>query len=101
MMPPAPDTLAERLRFARQKGEINQRALARLSGVSTSYVSLLELGQRTNPEVEKIGAIARTLGVTVDWLAFGQGATPTSKRVKAAVEVARAAHAAQQPEASP
>ncbi len=88
-------TLAGRLRSAREKGGIKQRRLCQLSralgeGVSTSYVSMLELGQRTNPEVEKLGQIAAVLGVSVDWLAFGRGPAPSAKRIRAAVETAKA-----------
>lgn len=54
-------------------------ALARLIGVDTSYLSLLERGERTNPARDVVLAIARTLNLgsdETDHLLFTAGLAP-------------------------
>ncbi len=54
---------AGNVRRLRLKKKISQKALADKVGISVSYVSMLERGQRS-PPLETIEAMARALGVT-------------------------------------
>ena len=53
---------AANVRRLRAKKNLSQKALAERSGVSVSYVSMLERGQRS-PPLETIEKLARALGV--------------------------------------
>jgi transcriptional regulator with XRE-family HTH domain len=53
---------AANVRRLRAKRNLSQKALAERSGVSVSYVSMLERGQRS-PPLETIEKLARALGV--------------------------------------
>lgn len=50
--------IATRWKDLRLKRKLTQTEFATLLGVSTSYLSLLESGQRTNPSVELISKAA-------------------------------------------
>lgn len=70
-------TIAERLVFARKsKGSTwTQRHLAVAAGVSTGTIGNMELGLRgaTGSIPGTLPQIARALGVSFDWLAYGTG----------------------------
>ncbi len=53
---------AGNVRRLRSKKQISQKALADKVGISVSYVSMLERGQRS-PPLETIEKMARALGV--------------------------------------
>lgn len=53
---------AANVRRLRAKKNLSQKALAERSGVSVSYISMLERGQRS-PPLETIEKLARALGV--------------------------------------
>ncbi|HET7753239.1 MAG TPA: helix-turn-helix transcriptional regulator [Anaeromyxobacteraceae bacterium] len=53
---------AANVRRLRAKRNLSQKALAERSGVSVSYVSMLERAQRS-PPLETIEKLARALGV--------------------------------------
>jgi transcriptional regulator with XRE-family HTH domain len=61
----------ERLREARQRAGLSQVGLAERAGVHHVTVARLELDQH-RPSVDAALALARALGVTVEWL-FGDG----------------------------
>lgn len=61
---PGDTTLGDRLRAAREAKGINKADLARLTGLSKSYVGRLESGKQ-EPSRLALDAIARALGVTV------------------------------------
>jgi transcriptional regulator with XRE-family HTH domain len=54
---------AGNVRRLRSKKELSQKALADKVGISVSYVSMLERGQRS-PPLETIEKMAKALGVT-------------------------------------
>lgn len=84
-------TLAKRLAWAREQSGVSQRRLAKLAGLkSERHVCQLESGERLNPELKTLTAIAGTLGVSVGWLASGEGERPEEATIRAAV-VAREA----------
>ena len=57
------DVVAENLRTLRVRKKLTQQALAAKAGLSASYVSLLELRQRS-PPLETIGILADALGIS-------------------------------------
>jgi transcriptional regulator with XRE-family HTH domain len=82
-------TFPERLRMARELGDLASYELAELAGVSGGYPGHLEKGRRKNPGSDVASKIARALGVSLDWLLRGEGPAPTKAQVQAAVAVAR------------
>lgn len=77
-------TFSERLRWARAATGLSARRLgvaARLP--SNRHIGFLESGQHENPALKTLQALAGALGVTVGWLANGEGRKPAAKRVRA------------------
>jgi len=56
------DVFAANVRALRGKKQLTQEALARKVGISVSYISMLERGQRS-PPLETLGNIAAAFGV--------------------------------------
>jgi transcriptional regulator with XRE-family HTH domain len=54
--------VTQNLRAARMQKKLSQEALAAKAGVSVSYVSMLERGER-NPPLDTLEALANALGV--------------------------------------
>ncbi|MBB2157033.1 helix-turn-helix transcriptional regulator [Gluconacetobacter diazotrophicus] len=67
----AEDTLAARLKFAREKSGISQSKLGRLVGISPQAIQSLESGNSAGSKY--LAEIAGTLGVEATWLATGEG----------------------------
>lgn len=66
--------IPRRLLAARRRLSWSREVLAYHSGVSWSAISQIEAGRRTNPRPRTLAALARALGVTVDYL-VGEGPT--------------------------
>ena len=62
-------TMAEKLQRGRQRRRFTQEELARRAGVTQSVVSKLERGTLTNPSTDILRRMARTLGLSMDYLA--------------------------------
>ncbi len=60
---------AQRLKMKRHGSPCSQTEFARLLGVSTSYLSLLESGQRTKPSVDLIRKAAEVTGRSFRFMA--------------------------------
>lgn len=56
--------LGQRIRNARTAKGLTLRAVARESGISASYLSMLENDHMTNPTLNALEALARALGTT-------------------------------------
>lgn len=69
----AEQTVSERLAWARDVAEMTQRELATRAGVSSVCVSTLESGRRQGTNTLTLRKLAVALGVTVGWLAYGEG----------------------------
>lgn len=82
------DTIGERLRWAREQAELSSRELARLACLSAAHVSLIETTDR-GVNVRTLIPLARVLGVSLDWLATGEGDVPTALGLKRAITRAR------------
>lgn len=70
-------------------GDLGTRELDRLAGLTEGHTSAIETGNRPNVEARTAAALARVLGVSLDWLVTGTGPTPSERRIKVAVEQAR------------
>lgn len=78
-------TLAERVKWARETARLSQRELARRAGLgSERHVGLIEAGERPNVELKTLQGVAGVLGVTIGWLANGEGDPPTEESIRAA-----------------
>lgn len=85
------DTLSTRLGWARKLAGLSSRELDRLAGLTLGHAHLIESGRRPRVEVDTARGLARALGVSLDWLADGVGATPSEEQIVVAVRAARAA----------
>jgi transcriptional regulator with XRE-family HTH domain len=65
------DRFATNVRRFRAKKKLSQKALADRIGISVSYVSMLERGQRS-PPLETIEKLAKALGVPPGSLLAGR-----------------------------
>jgi transcriptional regulator with XRE-family HTH domain len=70
-------TLAQRLRRARKAAGLSARRLDALAGLTPCHTSLIESGLRENPKATTVAALAKALGVSLDWLVSGRGPPPT------------------------
>jgi transcriptional regulator with XRE-family HTH domain len=66
-------TLAQRLRRARDASELSARRLDKLAGLTPGHTTLIESGRRLNPTAATAAALARVLGVSLEWLVSGRG----------------------------
>ncbi len=57
------DNVAANLRAVRLRLRLSQEEVARKAGLSVSYISMLERGQRS-PPLDTLAIVARVLGVT-------------------------------------
>lgn len=64
-------TLAERMRFCREKAGMSMSDLGRKSGVSVAYISRLESGKNTDLKNETALKIAMALDADTEWLLHG------------------------------
>ncbi len=78
-------TIGERIFEARKMSGLSAALLGEKAGLSKAIVSMLEGGQRENPHVNTVSAIAKVLGVSVEWLISGIGPEPKSEAVRATV----------------
>ena len=73
---PLSSKLSQRLRLAREKRGISRRDLAaRLGGDKYSTLSKIEEGD-SMPGIDTVELLARALGVSAGWLAYGEGIMP-------------------------
>lgn len=86
-----------RLGHARRLAELSQNRLSRVAGLSRCYVGLVESG--TKPlGLEAAHPLARSLGVSLDWLVDGLGDPPLPQAIQEASRVALAAWRAREDE---
>jgi transcriptional regulator with XRE-family HTH domain len=83
--------IGDRLAAVRELSGLSAAALGEKAGLSRAIVSMIESGERKNPNSKTISALAHVLGVSVGWLIDGVGPEPTKKAVQAAVAKGNAA----------
>lgn len=71
-----PKTLAARLKWARRARDLNARQVDDLAHLTRGHTMLIERGLRVDPSVSTVAALARALGVSLDWLIAGYGPFP-------------------------
>ncbi len=64
--------MLKNLKKIRLKNKLSQGALAKLSGVSSSYIANLERGDKSNPTIDTIDKISKALNVSRDDLIGGK-----------------------------
>lgn len=69
----ASDSVAVRLRKAREKAGLSMRTLSEKAGLSAGTAQSIESG--TTPSIATLERLARAAGVTSSWLAFGEGSS--------------------------
>lgn len=88
--------LRERLAWLHKASGVGMRSLDRLAGRRDCHfdaiLTRLEERAATDVEVGTLEAYAKVLGVRFGWLLDGDGEPPAEEAVRAAVELARAAH---------
>lgn len=67
------DTLGTRIRKARKDAGLSQGELGKQFGITREAVSLWEADTNA-PTMDKLGTIAKRLGVSAEWLLTGKGA---------------------------
>lgn len=65
------NTLAERLRWARERNGLMRNALDEKAGLSEGHTALIERGERENPSADTASKLAKALGVDLGWLVNG------------------------------
>lgn len=68
--------IGARIESARAAAGLTVRQLADLAMVHRNTVLSLSRGKQRNPGVATIADLARALGVSPEWLAFGVGSPP-------------------------
>lgn len=58
------ESFKDRIKFFREKNNMTKSELARRVGVSPSYITMLESGEKTNPSLEVQFKIAKVLGIS-------------------------------------
>lgn len=87
---PCPESyrgLPQRLQESRERLGLSLRALALAAGLSGPGVAKIEHGESV-PTLDNVEALAKALGVSPGWLAFGVGRGPDGKRHRAPAAVA-------------
>ena len=72
---PLSSGLGRRFRLTRERKGLTLRALAAVSGCQYSTIVAVELANRM-PQITTVEILARALGVSPGWLAYGDGTQP-------------------------
>jgi DNA-binding XRE family transcriptional regulator len=80
---PGSERVGDRLRQAREARGLSKNALGKSSGTTGQTVRNIETGQ-TLPSVATAEQLAKALGVSPCWLAYGQGEGPQGVRASEA-----------------
>lgn len=84
----------DRLERTLDAAGVSLRGVSAAAGLSPAAVGLI-LSRRGRVELDTASALAKALGVSLDWLAEGTGPDPDPAAVRAAVDAARASQAPQ------
>lgn len=87
-----------RITAARKLAEISTKDLDRLAGLKAGVTWAVENSATGNSEIRTLDAIAKALGLSLDWIVRGDGPEPTTEAIKAAVASARPVTTAVEPE---
>ena len=73
--------LGDKIRLLRQEKKLTLEALAQSAGLSKSYLWELENRESQKPSAEKLSALAKVLGVDVDFFLEANTLTPDEKHI--------------------
>ena len=65
------NTMGNRIKTARKKAKLTQQMLSDKVFISESYMAMIETDKR-NPSIDVVTRIAEVLGISADYLLFGQ-----------------------------
>ena len=82
--PLKPTQVGVRLKAIRQAAGISANALSLAAGASHTVVTQIETGAIVDPRARVLGAIAKALGCSIEYLLDGQGRPPSTRAVQAA-----------------
>lgn len=68
---PWPATPGERIQSLRKRERMSQEDLADAAEISTTYLSEIENGRRTNIGMQVLSRLASALNASTDWIIFG------------------------------
>ena len=68
--------IGKRLRLAKNAKDLTVRELAKLAHTSPNTIQVISNGEGGNSSVGLLADIAKALGVTPEWLAYGAGPGP-------------------------
>jgi len=68
--------IGKRLRLAKELKNLTVRELAKLAHTSPNTIQVISNGEGSNSSVGLLADIAKALGVTPEWLAYGAGPGP-------------------------
>lgn len=81
--------MAGRLKSLCARAGISHESVSLAAGLSAGHVGVIVNGHVKSPRMDATAKIARALGVSLDWLALGEGAEPdpgaVSTRIKDAI----------------
>lgn len=86
--------IAARLTYCASETGIALREIDALAGTTPGHAHAVARGAIPDPRVSTLSAFADIFGVSLDWLARGQGVSPSPDSILAAVASARAARVA-------
>lgn len=66
------EDIGQRLNIARKAVGLTQKKMAANAGIAATYISNVENGLQ-NPSYDFLVKLARTYGLSIDWLLFGKG----------------------------
>ena len=81
-------SIGGRLRMVREMACMSGRDVDRLCQLSSGHTGHIERGQYTRLSVVTISTIAKSFGLSCDWLILGRGAPPSLRAVRHAVMAA-------------
>jgi transcriptional regulator with XRE-family HTH domain len=67
-----PASVGERVKRLRKRAGMTQQELAGKAGISLSNLAQIEQGQKTDPRISTVTALAEALGVDVNQLLFNR-----------------------------
>lgn len=76
-------TLASRVKFLRESAHIGRKRMSLECSLGASHIGQIERGEVTNPALDTLRAIAARTGVSLGWLATGEGDAPDAGDVAA------------------
>ncbi len=82
-------TLAGRIARIHELSGLDRKEMSELARLTQCHVGMLIRGDVKAPEPDTLIKIARTFGVSLEWLLTGESEAPSEQSIQAAVEAAQ------------